>query len=584
MTMNRHESFEELISASLHGDLSADERRRLDAHLDGCDRCRATLAAFAEQRRIMAGLRHYAPPRDLGARVRAGVDYGSVPWYRRPLAVFTGVGGGLAVVTGVLLALVTLNGNDQAPVGALSPTPSAGPVEATPTPYPTLPSLDPPDPTPTLAPGQTPPPLPTPDGTPIPASPEPDVIVAIAGPSDDRSLSVVDGTTNDALTEPVDMPAGPPIAAEMSSDGQWLALVSEVGLSGLNEVSAIRVAVGEASDDPDATPPPDSPIAVGEPVMLGTSVAGSPFLERLAWSADGEYLAFTVADQDGGGTDVWIFDPATEDVWQLTDVGDAYAGSWVTLDADEDGSEAVNALWVSRAEGSVASYLVPVRGESDELLEGIDPGSDPLATAEGVFQPLVSPNGVLAIYWDGRMERVDAEWVFVEGGAPWLAEHRPDDAGGFGFRSERELFSDITVDRDAFSSAAISWGPDGDTYAVWDTAWTGLPQAESGDYPDRARVYFGRATDPRGLTRLHALDAADLPADGIVVDVKVSPTGVHLVITFRYPAEGDLDPPRADLFLVRRNTGSVADEVETLREGGWNGPAAFDAHNEIEAP
>ena len=72
--MNRHEPFEELISASLHGDLTEDERRRLDAHLDGCDQCRQTLAAFSDQRRIVAGLRHVAPPRDLGARVRAGVE------------------------------------------------------------------------------------------------------------------------------------------------------------------------------------------------------------------------------------------------------------------------------------------------------------------------------------------------------------------------------------------------------------------------------------------------------------------------------------------------------------------------------
>jgi hypothetical protein len=119
---------------------------------------------------------------------------------------------------------------------------------------------------------------------------------------------------------------------------------------------------------------------------------------------------------------------------------------------------------------------------------------------------------------------------------------------------------------------------------VWDTAWTGLPQAAEGDYPDRSRVYFGRATDPRGLTQFHALDADDLPADGIVVDVKVSPTGAHLVITVRYPAAGGLDAPRADLILVRRHTGTVHDEVETLRSGGWNGPAAFDAYNEIEAP
>ena len=42
---------EELISASLHGDLTEDERRRLDAHLDGCDQCRspATIRRWSER-------------------------------------------------------------------------------------------------------------------------------------------------------------------------------------------------------------------------------------------------------------------------------------------------------------------------------------------------------------------------------------------------------------------------------------------------------------------------------------------------------------------------------------------------------
>ena len=125
MTMNRHEPFEELISASLHGDLTADERRRLDAHLDGCAQCRDTLAAFSDQRRMLAGLRHVAPPRDLGARVRAGVESASIPWWRKPTTIFTAVGGSLAAVAGALLALVVLNGTPSGPpVGQASPTPS----------------------------------------------------------------------------------------------------------------------------------------------------------------------------------------------------------------------------------------------------------------------------------------------------------------------------------------------------------------------------------------------------------------------------------------------------------------------------
>ena len=595
MTMNRHEPFEELISASLHGDLSADERRRLDAHLDGCASCRDTLAAFADQRRIVAGMRHLAPPRDLGARVRAGVEGGSsagLSWWRRPIALFTTVGGGLAVVTGALLALVMLNGTDEPNVGLGSPTPtpSASVAPATPAPQATLPPTTEPGASPTPVPSnETPAPSASPADNPLAdASPEPDLYIAIApaAPSDSQTLTLREGGTDDDVVTAPDEPPGPPgtpIAAELTSDGQWLAYLSNLGPSGMTEVRATRVVEGRPSDDPDATPPPDSTAAVGDTIVLGTSVAGSPFLERLAWSGDGRYLAFTLADPSGGGTDVWIFETATEDLWQMTDVGDAYAGSWVSV-GGEDGSDPVDALWVSRAESVVTSYLSPVADASDTRREAIDPAVEALATAEGVFQPLLSPNAGLAIYWDGTMTRSGDEWLFVEGGAPFLAEHKPSDTGELGFENERHLFSDVVIDRDAFTSAAISWGPDGNSYAVWDTAWTGLPQAETGDYPDRSRVYFGHATDPRGLTRVHALDEADLPADGRVVDVKVSPTGEHLVVMVAYPVGGVLEAPRADLILVKRNTGQVADEFRTLREGGWNGPAAFDAFTEVEAP
>jgi hypothetical protein len=589
MTMNRHEPFEELISASLHGDLSADERRQLDAHLDGCPACRDTLAAFAEQRRIVAGVRYLAPPRDLGARVRAGIEGGSpagLPWWRRPIAIFTTVGGGLAVVTGVLLALVMLNGTDEPNVGRVSPTPSMSVGPATPVPQATLSPITDPEVLPTPIPsGETPAPSASPPENPLAdASPEPDLYLAIA-PSESQVLTVREGSTDDLVTEPVTPPGPPatPIAAELTSDGQWLAYISDLGLTGMTEVRATRVGEGRTSDDPDATPPPDSTVAVGDTIVLGTSVAGSPFLEHLAWSGDGRHLAFTLADPAGGGTDVWIFEAASGEFWQLTDVGDAYAGSWVSVGRD-DGDDAVDALWVSRAEGAVTSYLSPVTDGSNTRRENVNPADEALATAERVFQPLLTPNRGLAIYWDGTMTRAGDEWVFVEGGAPFLAEHKPGDAGELGFENERPLFSDVVIDRDAFTSAAISWGPDGNSYAVWDTVWTGLPQAAEGEYPDRSRVYFGHAIDPRGLTRVHALDQNDLPTDGRVVDVKVSPTGAHLVIMFAYPVGGELEAPRADLILVKRNTGEVPDDVETLRDGGWNGPAAFDAYTEIEAP
>jgi len=563
MTMNRHEPWDELASASLTGDLSADERRRLDAHLDTCAECRSTLAAFADQRRIVAGLRHLPIPRDLGARVRTGIEGGSrvgLPWWRRPATIFAGVGGGLAMVAGALLAIVLLNGSpDGPPVGESSPTPSDSVVAESGSP---VPSAPPPSASPAES-ASAPSSDATPSAPPITASPEPDVYLALTGPFDNQALTVRHGPTGETIAE-IDTPSGPPIAAELSPDGQWLAYITQRGESGLNEVRATRIAEGSGE--------------VGETVVLGDSVAGSPFLEQLTWSSDGRYLAFTLADPEATGTDVWIFEPGTGEWWQLTDVGDAYAGSWVSV-PDTDG---FMALWVSTADGTVMSYLTSLLDDTGGYVESADPAGAPLATAEGVFQPIVSPNGSLAIYWTGRMEPSGAEWVFIEGGQPYLSEH----SEGFEFTDERELFSDLTIGRDAFTSAAIAWGPDGDAYAVWDAMWTGIPQGSGGEYPNVNRVYFGHATDPRGLTESHAIDEEDIAEGAWIVDVKVSPTGEHLAISAARPRGGVLEAPAADLLLVNRNTGDVPDEVIVVgsADNGWFGPAAFDAISEADAP
>jgi anti-sigma factor RsiW len=550
MSMNRHEPFEELISASLHGDLTADEQARLDAHLDTCAQCRETLASFSEQRRIMAGLRHVAPPRDLGARVRTGIERGEgadLPWWRRPIAL-AGIGGGLAVVAGALLAIVLLNNEPTTPpVGQATPSASA---EASA--LPPSPSAAPPSTAPTEAPSVEA----TPAETPIP-SPEPDVFLAMTGSVEEPTLEVRDSAGQTVVE--ADPPSGEPIAAELSPDGQWLAYISVLGESGMNEVRVTRLA-GDG----------DSPVSVGRTVPLGESVAGSPFLEHLFWTSDGRYLAFTLQDPDDGSTDVWLFLPQTGESKRLTDVGNAYAGSWTP-----DGA-GTHLLWVSLAGEAPSSYLVSIHDDAGPITP-IDPSESPFPNAEGVFQPILSPNGALVIFWSGQMHEAGDQWLFQRGGLPWLAEVAADGQGGYAFDSSRELFRDLTpVGGEAFESAAIEWGGDSDAYAVWGAAWTGPPQGAG--YPDAGRIYFGHATDAGGLTSRQAIDAGDIPEDQFVVDVKVSPTGHHLVVTAGHPRAGVMDPPRADLLLITRNTGDVPDEVENLVPDGegWFGPAAFD--------
>ena len=586
---DRHPDYEELISASLRGDLTDDERRRLDSHLDRCSTCRDTLAAFAEQRRIMGGLRHVPPPRDLGARVRGGIErrarVARVPWWRRPPAIVAGVGGGLAVVAGALLALVLLDQPSEDPeVGVSSPSPTIAVTAAAPSDAPTLAPLPTAaaTPVPTLPPASQAPSVslePAPTATPVESTPEPEVFLAVTGPADNQTMTVREGETGDTLAEVAPPPesttamTGLPIAAELSPDGQWLAFVVDLGLSGQTEIRATRVAEAVPSDEPGASPSIESPVAVGDTVKLADSVGGSPFVEHLFWSADSRHLAFTAVDRNGGGTDAWLFDPGRGEARQLTDVGTAYAGSW----APADGGTSL--LWISTAGETPESHLTVIpddAGEAPSPAPG-DPADDPYASAPDVFQPIVSPNGALVIYWTGTMERFGDEWIFAEGGTPWLAENRPDEERGFAFESAREVFRDIGAGQAGFASAAISWAPDSDAYVVWNAAWTGESLDPEGQYPDPGRVYLTRATDARGLTQVHALDQADVPTDSTVVDVKVAGTGSHLALTARKPTPGDLAMPEAELFLVTRNTGDVPDGVEVLGSGPeqWFGPAFF---------
>ena len=162
---------------------------------------------------MIGGLRHVAPPRDLGARVRAGIEYAGVPWWRKPTSIFTAVGGTLAAVAGALLALVLLNGTPGDPqVGQTSPTPAVGEPSGSSQPI-SLPGVATPVPSTGASPGETPAPT---EATPSPgqmaAPPEPDLVIAFQPATADNeasSITVHEGSTGDVVVEP-EPPVDPP--------------------------------------------------------------------------------------------------------------------------------------------------------------------------------------------------------------------------------------------------------------------------------------------------------------------------------------------------------------------------------------
>ncbi len=535
------EHLDELISASLSGDLSDLEQAELEAHLRGCAQCRETMAAFADQRRLVSGLRHTAPPANLGARVRSGLERGAFlqrAWWRRPGGILT-LGAGLATVAAAAaLAFVVLNLPPRPPVGATdTPSPS---VQATPSGSASA------TPAPTASPAATPRATPTaPAGV---VAPGEMVFLSLTGPIGSQQLTLhrYDRSANPKILD-LTTPGGPPVAATLSPTGDWLAYQTRKGLKGTNEIWAVRLSDGQTRD-------------------LGETSADDPFSKRMTWSLDGRFLAYTALFGTGQPTlDVGLFDSQSGTAKQLTSLKAAYAASF-------DGER----LWISVVGDPPVSYLVPLDGDLS------NPAAAAIRKLDATFLPILSPDGTRSIYWRGRMTQQGFGWIFSTGGVPYLAGGSANDP----FAGEKQLFPTLVAGQNAFTSAEIAWSTDSDWFTVWNTSWTGNPQSgPSGErFPDPTYVYFGQAsgklidTRPEGGIRL---------TDGTrtIIDVVLRPNGDGnptqglAVVTLGIGGGGESPGSpgeMAHLIVTIAGPSDGADPNATLGDRqGWNGPAVI---------
>lgn len=551
------EHADELISASLTGDLTEVERATLEQHLAGCERCRGTLAAFREERRLISGMRHLPPPADLGARVRAGIDAGadgSLPWWQRR-STLVAVVGSLGAVAAGLLAVVVFS-NLRGPVATASATPSASvsleaSISLEPTPSASIVAT--PSASQSGEPEQTP--------APVVAVKEPVARFTYRLENQQPKLQLVADGGEAELEVGTAMV---PIDAALSPDGDWLAFRVEGESSGLVSTYAFR-----QSDE--------------TLIELGTQGMDSPF-SRLSWSAFGELLAYTYVDQDGAA-DVWVLDtrsPDPEPV-RITNTGRSFAGSFYG-----GGNEAW--LWVSTAEeGSPTSYRIALPLEGP-LPQAADPAENALETYPGVFLPVDNQDGPfdqgpaiapIVAFWSGEMtESGGSGWRFDRGGMLYRTYAGVEGQllleGG---NPELQVFETLQVQPNgaAFESARFAWAPDRDGLAVWDAQWAGVQQPDG--FPDPGRVYYAHAsTGPGTIGPAQALDSRDTEGNR-VVHVGLG-GGQYLAVTVatKGGSESGTYGPTAELRLITRNLGSVPDEVDASgQDRVWVGPAVYPA-------
>jgi hypothetical protein len=536
MNQRRDEHPDELLSASLTGDLTGGERIALDEHLASCARCRETLDGFASTRRLMAGLRHEDPPRDLRARVDAGIQGGTgQPWWRRA-STLVGVGASALTVAAAAMLVVVLgdlpssNPFGQAtPTASVSAVASAGPSDQV--------SLSP---------------APTPVETAVVPSIDPNPVGRLEFRIEDQVPKLHINTHQ--ATRPVGIARyGLPLNAALSPDGEWVAFQ----------------VIGEQSDLVDTYA---YQIDEDRIVTLNQGGLDSPF-SRLAWSEDGRLLAFTAIDVDRS-SDAWIFstDAPDDGARQLTADGNAFAASFVGASGDNDW------LWVSTAAEEPTTYRLAVPrdgtvGEPVDLADAAD-GVD-----AGSFLPMrsASADAPAAAVWRGQMALDASGWHFVRGGMLYMAYADTND--DFDLAGADQQVFDTLVPAPggaAFRSARFAWAPDGDGFAVWSAEWEGTQQPEG--FPDPNRIYFGHVMTDVFIGPLQALDLADTDG-GRVVNVALA-GGQYLAVTIQTAegSEGGSYAATAELRLITRHLGSTPDEVETIgSDRTWIGPAFYPA-------
>jgi WD40 repeat protein len=434
-----HDRARALSSRRLVEPLHADEDAWLDRHLEACTECRREDEAFVNDHELLRSLRDtpIEPPRDLWARTAAALDVAAAgrsprrttsarpSWRGVPVAAAAGVVVLLVVVgTALLPGVIPSNLQPSNPIAAVSLPPGATPIPVAAARIRLL--------------------RPAADGTFDFVYTDVDAVCPRARPECVPPPAEHEGSS-------LNLAGARASTLTLSPNNNQLVFESEGGTATEGKIYIVPVTASAQPSAPTATAtatatstpsaaestPPSSPPVSAEPTPGATPfgqveiASGVTIVGDVAYSPDGQWLAFSAQPKDGStGPDLYLYGPGSATAVAVTSDHQSYFSAWLgsqvlasdvvvtTSDAEAPGNSKGSPAPAGSGkgnegqggggnaiEGRASSFLLdPATGTRTDLLRA------------DVWMPVADPTGRFVAYWSGSLRSADGvTWQLGEG-------------------------------------------------------------------------------------------------------------------------------------------------------------------------
>ncbi|HEX5240348.1 MAG TPA: zf-HC2 domain-containing protein [Candidatus Limnocylindrales bacterium] len=433
-----HDRARSLISAGLDGLLETTDQAWLEAHLARCPECTFDAQAYRDDRVLLRGLRDNPPvaPRDLWARTSAAIEResqrgraGGSPATRLGTLVPARQRVPLGVLSGGLVVLVVAAAVALVPGGTPVPPAASGGSSLTAVitepPGPTQIAIPNADsvawiqrnadgsyaliqaPVSAACPTSDPACAPLPAGSPTPlelGGPPQDVVLS---PDSDQVAVIGPGGAAGGTVLIVSVPSPAPSGSAASpspSQPVPTTVASRAPVSPAPPTQSPTSSSPASSSEPSIAPSVE-PVSGGHAIISGVQVVGGT-----AYSASGDWLAFSAKPIAGGGPFLYAWHVGDDQARQLTFNGETYFSGWF---GDEIVASEVLPVQLDAGAGSPA-----IVGAPRSFL--LDPATGLIERfrVDTAWLPSIDPTGRFVTYWAGDLLPVFATDEIAPSGAP----------------------------------------------------------------------------------------------------------------------------------------------------------------------